>query len=173
MYVLAHALAPVVPLLLVRWRWPRASLSRIPPLWLAIGGLLPDVVDKPLGHLVLGYGHGRLWMHTLLATLALAAVAIALWRASPRFGPVGAALALGVASHVVLDAMWGSPAIFLWPLLGPMPHRAYDPMLYLTVVTHPHVLLTEGAAAVALLAALVGTRARRLVGRRRARAAER
>lgn len=173
MYILAHAAAPVVPILLLRWRSPAGALARLPLPWLALGGLLPDLVDKPLGHLVLGYGHGRLWMHTLLATLAFAALALAGWRLSRRLGLVLAALALGVASHLVLDAMWGSPAILLWPLLGPMPRVPYDPIQYVTVLAQPSIYLSEGLAASVLVAGLLGARARRNAESRRSRTAPR
>lgn len=170
MYVLAHAVAPVVPLLLLRWAWPGARLARLPAAWLALGGLLPDLVDKPLGHLVTGHGHGRLWMHTLLAAMLFAALALAAWRVGPRAGLVVTALAIGVASHLVLDAMWGSPQILLWPLLGPLPVRSYDPMRYLTVVTEPHIIRSEAIAAIALAVALAGAHARKIVSRRPGRA---
>lgn len=169
-YVLAHAVAPVVPVLLLRWARPRAALARLSPAWLAFGGLLPDVVDKPLGHLVTGHGHGRLWMHTLLAGVLFVLLALAAWRAGPRVGLAATALALGVASHLVLDAMWGSPRIFLWPLLGPMPVRPYDPMRYVTVVAEPGILQSEAIAAVALAAAWAGARTRQALARRPRRA---
>lgn len=161
MYVLAHAAVPVIPFALLRqWR-PRSRLARLPLAWLALGGLLPDLVDKPLGHLVLGYGHGRLWLHTLMAVLALTGAAAVTWPRSERSGRVLGALAGGVASHVVLDAMWNAPVILLWPLLGPMPHGQYDPARYLTVLMEPSIYVSEGIAAVLLMGALLGMRARR------------
>ena len=73
---------------------------------LAVGSLLPDAIDKPVGLLLFpGYfGSGRLFAHSLLfvAVLGLAG----LWRYRTRRATVLLVLAYGSIMHIVLDAMW-------------------------------------------------------------------
>jgi hypothetical protein len=76
------------------------------------GALLPDLVDKPLGAL-LGL-ESRLWAHTALFALALAAatlLAVGRHRALPW-------LAFGGGVHLVLDRMWEMPNVLAWPAFG-------------------------------------------------------
>jgi len=98
---------------------------------LLLGALLPDLIDKPLYYALeaatgrrgaaIGIVAGtRSFGHTLLFLLALAALARA-----RRSRPL-AALALGVATHLVLDTLsdaftrrWGfSFKALFWPVLG-------------------------------------------------------
>ncbi len=82
-------------------------------------GLLPDLIDKPLGHLLLAttLDNGRLVAHSLAFVLVLLVAGALLLRGR---GPLLAAvLALGVLSHQLLDAMWRDPSAWFFPLLGP------------------------------------------------------
>jgi len=93
---------------------PRTSLA-----FLALGSMLPDIIDKPLGHLLYGTpAMGRIYAHTLLFLLLISAMA--LYLGDSRLG----SLSGGVLSHLILDSMWASPVILLWPLLGPFPQAA-------------------------------------------------
>ena len=84
--------------------------------FLALGSMLPDIIDKPLGILVFGTAEqGRTLGHTLLFLMVLAALAIYL--KNVRL----ASVSVGVLAHLVLDSMWQSPAILFWPLLGNIP----------------------------------------------------
>ena len=84
--------------------------------FLALGSMLPDIIDKPLGILVFGTAEqGRTFGHTLLFLMVLAILAIYL--KNIRL----ASVSVGVLAHLVLDSMWKSPAILLWPLLGNIP----------------------------------------------------
>jgi hypothetical protein len=84
--------------------------------FVAIGSMLPDLIDKPLGYLIYGaMGTGRIFAHTLLFLLVLAAVAVIL--RSPKVGSVAG----GVLAHLGLDSIWATPSILLWPLLGDFP----------------------------------------------------
>jgi hypothetical protein len=90
--------------------------KRVDLTFLAIGSVLPDIIDKPLGTILFGtFGMGRIFAHTLLFLLVLAVLAIYL--RDIRI----ASLCGGVFIHLGLDLMWDSPAILLWPLLGPFP----------------------------------------------------
>jgi membrane-bound metal-dependent hydrolase YbcI (DUF457 family) len=81
--------------------------------FLALGSMLPDIIDKPLGLLAFGTAEqGRTFGHTLLFLMILATLAVYL--KDIRLASVSA----GVLAHLVLDSMWKSPAILFWPLLG-------------------------------------------------------
>jgi hypothetical protein len=84
--------------------------------FLALGSMLPDIIDKPLGLVVYGTpADGRIFSHTLLFLLVL--TALAFYLKDVRLASVSA----GVATHLVLDFMWQSPVILFWPLLGNFP----------------------------------------------------
>lgn len=74
-----------------------------------IGSILPDLIDKPLGRVILPLGSGRLIGHTLIFFMVL--VLIGLFRGI-------LVLALASALHLLEDRMWEQPAILLWPILG-------------------------------------------------------
>lgn len=82
------------------------------------GALLPDLIDKPLGLLVLSesIGSGRIFFHTLLFLLLLLIPGWALL--SRHRAPALFAVAIGVASHQVLDLMWEEPKTWFYPFLG-------------------------------------------------------
>jgi membrane-bound metal-dependent hydrolase YbcI (DUF457 family) len=85
----------------------------------ALGAVLPDLLDKPVGHILLAesLNSGRIIGHGLLFLALLLIVGVALRRRRGSF--VLLAVAAGVASHQVLDAMWAMPVTWYFPLLGP------------------------------------------------------
>lgn len=114
MFILFHLVCGLVIgyLLADRFR----SMSLILPC--IVGALLPDLVDKPLGLLVLSasMGSGRIFSHTLLFLLLLLIAGLVL-RSRYR-APGLLAVAIGVASHQVLDLMWEMPETWFYPFLG-------------------------------------------------------
>lgn len=83
-----------------------------------VGSILPDLIDKPLGHIILreSVGNGRLFAHTLLFLLTLFSLGLFCWR---RFGSPGVLiLAGGSFFHQILDSMWSHPETLLWPAYG-------------------------------------------------------
>ncbi|NPV91328.1 MAG: metal-dependent hydrolase [Firmicutes bacterium] len=82
------------------------------------GSMLPDVIDKPLGGLILGstLGNGRIYCHTLLFQLFLLISGIYLCFKYKR--PELFVAAGGSAIHCILDGMWYFPETFLWPVYG-------------------------------------------------------
>jgi len=129
--------------------------KRINLLFLALGSILPDIVDKPLGLIIYGTPMmGRIFAHTLLFLLLLFALAF-LWR-DWRVG----SLAFGVLIHLLLDGIWGTPQVLFWPLLGPFPPVEHlDPLGYVEMLLqglkNPQILLPEclGLAWILYLAA--------------------
>jgi membrane-bound metal-dependent hydrolase YbcI (DUF457 family) len=83
-----------------------------------IGSVLPDLIDKPLGHIIL-YGsidYGRIYAHSGLFLIAVVILGIAYHRKSGSWIMMG--LTLGVLSHLALDSMWELPVTVFYPLLG-------------------------------------------------------
>jgi len=105
--------------------------KRVDLAFLTVGSMLPDIIDKPLGFMLFGtMNHGRIFAHTLLFLLVLAALAVSIW--DIRLASLGA----GVLIHLALDSMWDSQVILLWPLLGSFP-----PADYLDAVSYVQMLL--------------------------------
>lgn len=78
-----------------------------------VGSILPDLIDKPLGRIILPLGSGRLIGHTLAFILILIIIGIIF---SLSWQMLTIALADGL--HLIEDRMWSQSAILLWPLLG-------------------------------------------------------
>ncbi|MDD3042620.1 MAG: metal-dependent hydrolase [Methanosarcinaceae archaeon] len=86
--------------------------------YVAFGALLPDLIDKPLGRIILAeaIGGGRIFAHTLLFGCLLLLAGYWLYREKRSSTPL---LIPGAAfCHLLEDRMWNSPNVFLWPLFG-------------------------------------------------------
>lgn len=85
---------------------------------LVIGAILPDLIDKPIGHYLFyeTFQNGRIFGHTVLFIILLVVLAACLER-KYRFTS-GSVLALGAIAHLVEDRIWTAPGNVLWPLLG-------------------------------------------------------
>ncbi len=125
------------------FRDPRMDLR-----WLALGALLPDLVDKPIGSVLF---HGtfesdRIYAHALVFPVAvLAAVMFATRRGTDR-RRAWLGLPIGSLLHLVLDGQWSNPEGFWWPLLGfEFPMRADSALwpLLVDTVTDPWVIAAE------------------------------
>lgn len=117
MYLLAHAMAGVLIGLIL------AAIVRDRRVVLlgALGGVLPDLIDKPLGHIILAetVGYGRLYFHGLTIVTLIAIAGLFIYYHRRSIGLL--VLAAGMLSHQILDGMWLRPAGWLWPFLGPIP----------------------------------------------------
>jgi inner membrane protein len=88
--------------------------------WLAVGAVLPDIIDKPIGSILWNdvFHNHRVFAHTLvLPVLALAAIMIVTQRQS-RSRKAAIAIVLGWFVHLILDGVWASPEAFFWPFFG-------------------------------------------------------
>ena len=95
---------------------------------IALGSLLPDILDKPIALILAGelVGNGtRNIGHTLIFALVLIAAAGAATVALRRALPL--TIALASAGHLALDGMWNHAQTLFWPLTGwafPLKERA-------------------------------------------------
>jgi hypothetical protein len=123
---------------------------------LFIGSLLPDIVDKPLGHLffIEALSNGRVFGHTLLFFIIIALVGLYLYRSRSQLWL--SMVAFGTLLHLILDQMWQTPQTLLWPVFGfafpreDMTGWAQDTLQAL--LTNPAVYIPEviGAGIIAL-----------------------
>jgi membrane-bound metal-dependent hydrolase YbcI (DUF457 family) len=110
----------------------------------ALGSILPDVIDKPVGLFLLAdsVGYGRIYFHSLtVCIIILAAGLLLLFRY--RSGII-LALGIGVLSHQVLDAMWLEYGNWLWPFYGPFTGSSSTHRIIATILamlTNPTELL--------------------------------
>ena len=101
---------------LFRWifRDPKVDVR-----FLLLGAILPDLIDLPVGTILAAdrYSTGELWFHSLtLATIYMAAVLVTTRRGRRRRAWM--ALGVGWLFHLLLDGMWTSQEVFLWPFFG-------------------------------------------------------
>ncbi|WFN34054.1 metal-dependent hydrolase [Methanogenium sp. S4BF] len=86
-------------------------------IYCSIGSLLPDIIDKPVGHLILAtLGNGRIFFHSLTIcgiVAFLGFIILIKWR-----HPGLLFIAAGMLSHQLADAMWAIPNSWYWPFLG-------------------------------------------------------
>lgn len=112
----------------------------------ALGALLPDMIDKPLAWFILGdrIEDDHLLAHTLLFGLALSIPALCLaWRGER--GPIS--LAAGVVAHRLCDPMWREADTLLWPLNGWTFHHSTGPHFVIYFILE----LAAGAALLIVL----------------------
>ncbi len=83
-----------------------------------LGSILPDIIDKPLGGLILRetVGNGRIFSHTLVFLFMLITLGMIMFFKLNRPGLL--VIGMGSAIHNILDGMWASPETFFWPLYG-------------------------------------------------------
>ncbi len=86
--------------------------------FLALGAVLPDIVDTPIGLIAFSAVSGvRLIAHSLLfGAVIMTVIVLRTRRGRPR--KMWMPLAIGVLMHLVFDAMWASPESLWWPFLG-------------------------------------------------------
>jgi hypothetical protein len=90
--------------------------------YLALGAILPDLIDLPLGTLLMAdrYSSGQLWGHSLLAPSLLGVATLVLTRRGRR-RRAWMAVTVGMFFHLLLDGMWRVSEVFAWPFLGDFP----------------------------------------------------
>jgi hypothetical protein len=92
--------------------------------FVALGALLPDLIDKPLAWFILGdrVEDNHLFAHTMLFGLVLGLPGLYLAR---RGNPALISLACGVMVHLFCDPVLREPRTLAWPLYGWTFHSTY------------------------------------------------
>jgi hypothetical protein len=90
----------------------------IDPKYLLVGALLPDLIDKPLGEIILAstFSTGRMIGHTVLLSFIILYIGLFVYKKRGDIRIIS--LATGSFFHLMEDQMWGEPRILFWPLFG-------------------------------------------------------
>lgn len=121
-----------------------------------LGSMLPDIIDKLLGQLLLRdtFSSGRIFGHTLLFAGLIIIAGCYLYIRRRTISLL--CLAYGTLAHLCLDEMWLNPRTLLWPMYGWSFGRA-DLSYWLenvlaSLVTVPKVYIPEIIGALILAA---------------------
>ncbi|MFC2004715.1 metal-dependent hydrolase [Chloroflexota bacterium] len=114
---------------------------------LLIGSLLPDIIDKPLGHAIFRgtISNGRIISHTLLFLILIMLVGLYLYKRHRRTSLL--TLSFGIFTHLIFDQMWRAPRTLFWPIYGFAFGRAdltdWIPNMFYALMTDPQVYVPE------------------------------
>ena len=160
MFLVAHLGFTAAPGALVAGWWGenRGFASKAPDLrWLLAGTILPDIIDKAMGQVLFRsyFENGRIFAHTFILALLMSVAGTYEWkrRGDSRI----LLLALGIASHLVLDRVWLEPTTALWPALGPFERYPSIQTIFEQIrecLGDPFFWATELAGAALLVASL-------------------
>jgi hypothetical protein len=119
----------------------------------AVASLLPDIIDKPIGRIILRsrFESGRIYAHTLLLNLALFCIVFFL---RGRIKRTFVLVPISSLLHLAEDGVWSEPRIFWWPLFGSRFPRDPIPgglLAFLDPTRHPAVLVQEAIGLVLIL----------------------
>lgn len=83
----------------------------------AVGALLPDIIDKPIGQILFYdyFSNNRIFAHTLIFLALLGIITIFLYNKGYKWAPI---LTVASAVHLMLDGMWNNAQTLLWPVYG-------------------------------------------------------
>lgn len=128
---------------LFRWifRDPKVDVR-----FLLFGAVLADLIDMPLGTLILSdrYSTSELWAHSLtLPTLYMTVVLLATRRGRRRRALM--AVGVGWLFHLLLDGMWTNQEVLFWPFFGDFPRGAspFWPLAWERALSDPWRWLRE------------------------------
>lgn len=118
----------------------------------AIASLLPDLVDKPLGLILLRdrYESGRIYGHTLLVNLVVFCL---LFFMRGRFKRTFVLVPISSLLHLAEDGMWSTPEVFWWPLFGTgFPRQQVgEGLSFLNPLNNPAAVWQEAVGVVAIV----------------------
>jgi len=135
--------------------WFASLGNRIDIRLLLTGSLLPDIIDKPLGQLLLRetLSNGRIFCHTLLFLTLVTLPGIFLYRSYAKNWLL--VLSFGIFTHLILDQMWLSPKTLFWPLYGfafeKIDLTGWAGNIFQALLTDPTVYIPEIVGGVILL----------------------
>ena len=117
MFIFGHIGITLGIFILIR-KIPRFSGLDLNIPLIALGSMLPDILDKPLGEILLAdtLANGRIYGHTLLFFILVLATAFYFYKKKNDHD----VLIIPFASlmHLMEDRMWTTPQTLFWPLFG-------------------------------------------------------
>ena len=81
---------------------------------LAVGAVLPDLIDLPSGH--------ARWAHSLVVSVAMLLLVMAVTAGRKPIRRLLLALPIGMLLHLVWDGAFASTSVFWWPFTGSWGH---------------------------------------------------
>lgn len=98
--------------------WLASLGSRIDIRLLLIGSLLPDIIDKPVGHFFFQntISNGRIICPTLLFLALITLAGLYLYQSRGKTSLL--AVSFGTFTHLIFDQMWRAPRTLFWPIYG-------------------------------------------------------
>ena len=127
--------------------WLTALGRRVDIRLLLIAALLPDIIDKPVGHLFFreALSNGRIFGHTLLFLIVITFGGLYLYYGHKKTWLL--VFSFGSFTHLVLDRIWLTPKTLLWPLYGFSFERLdlnyWVKDLFYSLLTNPLVLIPD------------------------------
>jgi membrane-bound metal-dependent hydrolase YbcI (DUF457 family) len=145
MFILAHLLAGLLIGIFLFFIFH----DRLVILFAALGSVLPDLIDKPIGHIILSgsLNYGRIYAHSLLFAGLVLLIGLIISIRYRRASPLTLALVAGILSHQLLDAMWLEPMNWYWPVFGPfhgVPERSFFLRAFWGEITNPGEWIAGG-----------------------------
>ena len=125
--------------------------------FILLGSLLPDMIDKPLGYILLPgvLANGRTFLHTLLFLLITLLASFIIYRRQGKLW--GFYIAFGVLTHFIMDAMWTDPVTLFWPFLGAFSAHPEVPFTWIvqswiqSFLDEPRIYIPEAAGFLILI----------------------
>lgn len=116
--------------------------------YVILGAMLSDIIDKPLGNVILySLNNGRIFGHTLLFAILLTAVGV--------YRKKILSIAYGIWTHLILDRMWLNPTTLLWPLLGGFAQTDFEFWHFTVTIREPYNIIGEIAGVTILLLLII------------------
>ena len=117
MFILGH-IGITIGIFEIARRIPGLSGIPIDLRLVALGAMLPDLIDKPIGHVIFvdSIGNGRIVAHTLLFCLLLFLTGLYIY--SNRQQTYMLVISAATFLHLLEDSLWNTPVTLFWPLLG-------------------------------------------------------
>jgi len=127
---------------------PRESLlNHVDLRFLFVGSLLPDIIDKPIGHFFFRetFSNGRIFSHSLFFLVIISLIGYYVYKRYTKTWLL--AISFGIFMHLILDQMWFNLHTLLWPILGFVFEKGditdWLPSLILSLQTDPLVYVPE------------------------------
>nr|WP_321497956.1 metal-dependent hydrolase [uncultured Methanolobus sp.] len=117
MFIFGHIGITLWIFLLIR-KHPAFSKIGLNIPFIAFGAMLPDILDKPLGEILLAdsLANGRIYGHTLLFFILVLTTAYYFYK--KKNDPDLLIIPFASLMHLMEDRMWTTPQTLFWPLFG-------------------------------------------------------